>query len=98
MIPERYAPAVYRSFRVVFGFLFLFHGLQKFGLLGGLDGKGAAAPLASHDGRGRDYRNRRAARSMHARALHASGGVHRQRQMAVAYFHGAPAAGGAAAS
>ena len=29
MIPERYAPQVYALFRVVFGFLFLFHGLQK---------------------------------------------------------------------
>jgi putative oxidoreductase len=50
MIPERYAPAVYSLFRAVFGFLFLCHGLQKFGLLGGLDGKGAAAPLASQFG------------------------------------------------
>ena len=47
MIPERYAPGVYSLFRAVVGFLFLCHGLQKFGLLGGLDGKGAAAPLAS---------------------------------------------------
>ena len=50
MIPERYAPAVYSLFRAVFGFLFLCHGLQKFGLLGGLDGKGASAPLASQFG------------------------------------------------
>jgi putative oxidoreductase len=50
MIPERYAPAVYSLFRAVVGFLFLCHGLQKFGLLGGLDGKGAAAPLASQFG------------------------------------------------
>jgi putative oxidoreductase len=35
MIPERYAPQVYALFRVVAGFLFMFHGLQKFGLLGG---------------------------------------------------------------
>ena len=33
MIPERYAPYVYPVFRIVFGGLFLFHGLQKFGLL-----------------------------------------------------------------
>ena len=29
MIPERYAPQVYALFRIVVGFLFLFHGLQK---------------------------------------------------------------------
>lgn len=33
MIPERYAPYVYPLFRIVFGALFLCHGLQKFGLL-----------------------------------------------------------------
>lgn len=36
MIAERYAPQVYALMRVVFGFLFIFHGLQKmFGLFGG---------------------------------------------------------------
>jgi putative oxidoreductase len=36
MIPERYAPQVYALFRIVAGFLFMFHGLQKlFGLFGG---------------------------------------------------------------
>jgi putative oxidoreductase len=35
MIPERYAPQVYALFRIVFGFLFIFHGLQKFGVFGG---------------------------------------------------------------
>jgi putative oxidoreductase len=35
MIPERYAPYVYSIFRFVVGFLFLFHGLQKFGVLPG---------------------------------------------------------------
>jgi putative oxidoreductase len=36
MIPERYAPQVYAAFRIVTGFLFLFHGLQKLlGLFGG---------------------------------------------------------------
>jgi len=36
MIPERYAPQVYAAFRMVAGFLFLFHGLQKlFGMYGG---------------------------------------------------------------
>jgi putative oxidoreductase len=34
MIPERFAPYVYPAFRLAFGVLFLFHGLQKFGLLG----------------------------------------------------------------
>ena len=36
MIPERYAPQVYAVFRMVTGFLFLFHGLQKLlGMFGG---------------------------------------------------------------
>ena len=36
MIPERYAPQVYALFRIVAGFLFMFHGLQKlFGMFGG---------------------------------------------------------------
>ena len=36
MISERYAPQVYALMRVVFGFLFIFHGLQKiFGIFGG---------------------------------------------------------------
>jgi putative oxidoreductase len=35
MIPERYAPQAYALFRVVAGFLFIFHGLQKFGVFGG---------------------------------------------------------------
>jgi putative oxidoreductase len=42
MIPERYSPQVYALFRIVVGFLFIFHGLQKFGLLGG-----QAVPMAS---------------------------------------------------
>ena len=46
MIPERYAPQVYALFRVVVGFLFLFHGLQKlFGMFGGFFGQ--VVPLAS---------------------------------------------------
>jgi putative oxidoreductase len=45
MIPERYAPATYALFRIVFGFIFLIFGLQKFGLL-----QGQAAPLASLQG------------------------------------------------
>jgi putative oxidoreductase len=36
MIAERYAPYLYALMRAVFGFLFIFHGLQKiFGLFGG---------------------------------------------------------------
>jgi putative oxidoreductase len=35
MIPDRYAPQAYALMRIVFGFLFVFHGLQKmFGLFG----------------------------------------------------------------
>jgi putative oxidoreductase len=46
MISERYAPQVYAVFRIVVGFLFLFHGLQKvFGMFGGM--QGAAAPMGS---------------------------------------------------
>lgn len=36
MIPERYASHVYALFRIVVGFLFVFHGFQKlFGMFGG---------------------------------------------------------------
>lgn len=36
MIAERYAPQVYALMRIVFGLLFIFHGLQKmFGMFGG---------------------------------------------------------------
>lgn len=35
MVPERYAPYVYALMRIVFGLMFLTHGLQKFGFLGG---------------------------------------------------------------
>lgn len=43
MIPPRYTPQTYALVRIVFGWLFLFHGLQKqFGLFGG-----TAAELAS---------------------------------------------------
>lgn len=36
MIAERYAPYLYALMRAVFGFLFIFHGLQKiFGMFGG---------------------------------------------------------------
>jgi putative oxidoreductase len=43
-----YAPQTYAILRVIVGLLFLCHGLQKvLGLFGGIDGNGAAAPLAS---------------------------------------------------
>lgn len=35
MIPERFAPQTYALMRIVFGFQFLCHGLQKFGMFGG---------------------------------------------------------------
>lgn len=53
MIPERYAPQVYAVFRVVFGFLFIFHGLQKlFGMFGGrvadlMSQRGSPGPSSS---------------------------------------------------
>ena len=47
MIPDRFAPQVYALMRIVFGLMFLTYGLQKFGMLGGLDGNGAAAPFLS---------------------------------------------------
>ena len=47
MIPERYAPHTYALMRIVFGLMFMTYGMQKFGMLGGLDGNGAAAPLFS---------------------------------------------------
>jgi putative oxidoreductase len=47
MIPDRMAPQVYALLRIVFGLMFLSYGLQKFGMLGGLDGNGAAAPFLS---------------------------------------------------
>ena len=45
MIPERYAPITYALFRIVFGYIFMVFGLQKFGLLGG-----QAVELASMQG------------------------------------------------
>jgi putative oxidoreductase len=35
MIPDRLEPMAYALFRIVFGFLFLCNGLQKFGMFGG---------------------------------------------------------------
>ena len=47
MIPERYAPHTYDAFRIVFAFLYLSHGLQKwFGMFGGLGG-GPVPPFSS---------------------------------------------------
>ena len=49
MIPVRFAPTVYALFRIVFGVLFLCHGLQKnLGLFGGMGG--SAVPLMSKFG------------------------------------------------
>ncbi len=51
MIPERYSPVVYAAFRAVFGFLFLFHGLQiLFGFFGGIDTHGGTPPIATEMG------------------------------------------------
>ena len=52
MIPERYAPRLYAVFRIVFGLMFLSHGLQKvFGMFGGLAlFKGQLPPLTSEAG------------------------------------------------
>ena len=52
MIPERYAPHTYAAFRIVFGLMFLSHGLQKiFGMFGGLaQFGGQLPPLASELG------------------------------------------------
>jgi putative oxidoreductase len=45
MIPERYAPQTYAVFRIVFGLMFLSHGLQKvFGMFGGLAQFGGQLP------------------------------------------------------
>jgi len=35
VIPERYAPTTYALMRIVFGFLWFFHGIAKFGAFGG---------------------------------------------------------------
>ena len=47
MIPERYASQTYALMRIVFGLVFLMYGVQKFGMLGGVDGAGASAPFLS---------------------------------------------------
>jgi putative oxidoreductase len=48
MIPERYAPQLYAVMRIVFGLVFLMYGVQKFGMLGGVDGRGGSAPFLSY--------------------------------------------------
>ena len=35
MIPDRFSPVTYALMRIVFGFLWVLHGLQKFGVFGG---------------------------------------------------------------
>jgi putative oxidoreductase len=52
MISERYASRVYAVFRIVFGLMFLSHGLQKiFGMFGGLAlFGGRLPPLTSEPG------------------------------------------------
>jgi putative oxidoreductase len=48
MIPAHYAPQLYAVFRIVFGLLFIMHGLQKLaGMFGGMSGAGQPVPLAS---------------------------------------------------
>ena len=47
MIPERYGPATHALMRMAFALIFLNYGLQKFGLFGGIDGQGGAAPFLS---------------------------------------------------
>ena len=47
MIPERYEPQLYALMRIVFGLVFLTYGMQKFGMLGGLDGQGGGVPFLS---------------------------------------------------
>lgn len=48
MIPDRYAPQTYALMRIVFGLVFLMYGVQKFGMLGGVDGNGGSAPFLSY--------------------------------------------------
>jgi putative oxidoreductase len=49
MIPTQYGPQVYAIFRIVFGLLFLMHGLQKLaGMFGGIGG--GAVPVTSFFG------------------------------------------------
>lgn len=50
MLSDRYSPMTYALMRIVFGFLWVFHGLQKIGVFGGdpvapLSLRGAAAGI-----------------------------------------------------
>ena len=47
MIPQRYAPQINALMRIAFALIYLNYGLQKFGLFGGVDGKGGGAPFLS---------------------------------------------------
>ena len=50
MIPDRYAPKLYAVFRMVFGLMFLSHGLQKiFGMFGGLALFGGRLPTLTSE-------------------------------------------------
>ena len=48
--PTKRNDLVLAAFRVVISFLFACHGLQGFGLLGGIDGQGTAVPVGSFPG------------------------------------------------
>jgi len=43
----RLTPAIYSLLRIVAAFVYLLHGVQKFGMFGGPGGSGAAVPLMS---------------------------------------------------
>jgi putative oxidoreductase len=49
-VRDRVRPGVLGLFRVVVSFLFLCHGLQGFGFLGGIDGAGAAVNVGEWPG------------------------------------------------
>lgn len=49
-LADRARPYVLAAFRVVTSTLFLLHGLQGFGLFGGVDGHGGAVPFGSFPG------------------------------------------------
>jgi putative oxidoreductase len=46
-VHDRVRDAVLLAFRLVICFLFVLHGIMAFGAFGGIDGAGAAAPIAS---------------------------------------------------
>lgn len=49
-IPERYLPAAHAALRIVAGLAFMSHGLQKFGMLGGMGPSGGSVELMSRFG------------------------------------------------